>query len=249
MGAPRGRSPAPQHHAHPVALLGLHAEDGLADDLQLEQPELLLDVHRLAAAAERLQLARQPVGRLLGDEDDVVQYVHAQRGRHQQALLLPELAVGRHQARAQDGQEGVVGEVQVLHVGLEAQLEDAPERVRAAHHDGVRAQHAAPDDVAARGVQPLLHEVPGAQHLAGGLQQLDDVAQQEVAAGGGGHWRQHGLPPREGGERRERLVDQQREACREQAHEGLGRGGIARQEVIRGRAHAAARLARRRERC
>ena len=47
----------------------------------------------------------------------VIQDLYAQRGANEQALALPELAVGGDQAGAQDRQERVEAEVEVLHVG------------------------------------------------------------------------------------------------------------------------------------
>ena len=57
----------------------------------------------------------------------VVKDIHSESGRHEKALLLPQLALRCDQAGAQDGQEGMEGEVQVLDVitlvGLEHPLQ------------------------------------------------------------------------------------------------------------------------------
>ena len=46
----------------------------------------------------------------------IIKDINPERGCHQQPLLLPQLSLGSHQPGAQYGQEGVEGEVQVLHV-------------------------------------------------------------------------------------------------------------------------------------
>ena len=62
-----------------------------------------------------------------GASHHIVKDIHSESGRHEKALLLPQLALRCDQAGAQDGQEGVEGEVQVLDVvtlvGLEHPLQ------------------------------------------------------------------------------------------------------------------------------
>ena len=58
-----------------------------------------------------------------GTAHHIVEDVDAQSGGHEQALGLPEGTLRSHQARAQDGQEGVEGEVQVLHIVARVGLE------------------------------------------------------------------------------------------------------------------------------
>ena len=57
----------------------------------------------------------------------IVKDIHSESGRHEKALLLPQLALCCDQAGAQNGQEGVEGEVQVFDVvalvGLEHPLQ------------------------------------------------------------------------------------------------------------------------------
>lgn len=64
----------------------------------------------------------------------IVQDINAERGGHEQALRLPQGSLRCHQACAQDGQEGVEREVQVLHVVALVGLEHPLQPLCAAHH-------------------------------------------------------------------------------------------------------------------
>jgi hypothetical protein len=64
----------------------------------------------------------------------IIEHIHAQSGCHEEALLLPELALRSDQARAQDGQKWVEGEIQILHVVALVRLEYALQALGAAHH-------------------------------------------------------------------------------------------------------------------
>lgn len=64
----------------------------------------------------------------------IIQDINAERGGHEQALRLPQGSLRCHQTCAQDGQEGVEREVQVLHVVALVCLEHPLKPLCAAHH-------------------------------------------------------------------------------------------------------------------
>eukprot|EP00967_Tisochrysis_lutea_P048421 scaffold59130_cov21-Tisochrysis_lutea.AAC.2 len=57
---------------HPVAFLRVQAQDRVSNDLQREQPELLLQIHSHPSPPPCLQLGGQPVDCALGNGDDVI---------------------------------------------------------------------------------------------------------------------------------------------------------------------------------
>ena len=118
--------------AHLVALVRVQAEHGAPNDLQGHEAELLLNVDCLPAGLGGLQQPGQALQGGRSEADHGGQDLYAQGGGHEQALPLPQVIVGGNQARAQDGQEGLVAEVQVLGEGLQLGLKYLLQALRAA---------------------------------------------------------------------------------------------------------------------
>mmetsp|Transcript_3124 Transcript_3124/g.8247 ORF Transcript_3124/g.8247 Transcript_3124/m.8247 type:complete len:401 (+) Transcript_3124:1915-3117(+) len=69
-----------QRRENPVAFLRVQAQDRVSNDLQREQPELLLQIHSHPSPPPCLQLGGQPVDCALGNGDDVIKDACAQGG-------------------------------------------------------------------------------------------------------------------------------------------------------------------------
>mmetsp|Transcript_69081 Transcript_69081/g.116110 ORF Transcript_69081/g.116110 Transcript_69081/m.116110 type:complete len:238 (-) Transcript_69081:125-838(-) len=142
------RSPGPQHtqiglfhdgqvqlRENCIAFFGAKTQQSLPNDLKRQLPELNFYVNGLATLTVLVELAAEAVHCTLGHADDLVQNLNAEYTGHHQPLLLPQLALTRHEASPQQRQERPICELLVLGVALDVGLPYAFQMCRICNHN------------------------------------------------------------------------------------------------------------------